>query len=55
MNHTFIDFNKISKALSSCAETLKNASDHEDMQIDGLLKAESDLRQALSFCLSTTK
>ncbi|MDQ0412056.1 MULTISPECIES: hypothetical protein [Mesobacillus] len=55
MNYSFIDFQRISKALSSSTEALRNEFQSDDIQLAELQKAESNLRQALSFCLSNSK
>ncbi|WP_210367802.1 hypothetical protein [Bacillus sp. REN3] len=55
MNDSFIDFHKISQALSSCSEALADSFRPDDVQLDHLREAEANLRQALSFSLSTTR
>lgn len=52
MNYSFIDFHRISKALSSSSEALRN--EHEAQSAD-LQEAENNFRQALSFGLSNPK
>lgn len=55
MNYSFIDFQKISKALTSCSEALRSEIQADEVQLAELRKAESDFRQALSFGLSNRK
>ncbi|WP_423407195.1 hypothetical protein AABM38_15255 [Heyndrickxia sp. MSNUG] len=52
MNYSFIDFHRISKALSSSSEALRN---EDEAQIADLQEAENNFRQALSFGLSNPK
>jgi hypothetical protein len=54
MNYSFIDFHRISKALSTSSEALRNELPDE-VQLADLQEAENNLRQALSFGLSTPK
>jgi hypothetical protein len=55
MNYSFIDFHRISKALSSSSEALRNEYQQEDAQFADLQEAENNFRQALSFGLSNYK
>ncbi|MGA9227443.1 MAG: hypothetical protein WB217_13950 [Mesobacillus sp.] len=55
MNYSFIDFHRISKALSSCSEALKNEFQQNEAQFADLQEAENNFRQALSFGLSNPR
>jgi hypothetical protein len=55
MRYSFIDFQRISKALSSSSEALRNEFEAEELQIAELQEAENEFRQALSFGLSNPK
>ncbi|WNF21463.1 hypothetical protein [Mesobacillus jeotgali] len=55
MNYSFIDFQRISKALTTSTEALRNEIQTDEMQLAELQEAENNLRQALSFGLSTPK
>ncbi|NKE04829.1 MULTISPECIES: hypothetical protein [Mesobacillus] len=55
MNYSFIDFQRISKALTTSSEALRNEMQTDEMQSAELQEAENNLRQALSFGLSTPK
>lgn len=55
MNYSFIDFQRISKALSSSSEALRNAYEDETIRPAELQEAENNFRQALSFGLSNPK
>lgn len=55
MNYSYIDFQRISKALSSSSEALRNELQQDEMQLAELREAEDNFRQALSFGLSNPK
>ncbi|WLR56596.1 hypothetical protein LC048_06770 [Mesobacillus subterraneus] len=55
MNYSFIDFQRISKALSSSTEALRNELHADEFQLADLKEAENNFRQALSFGLSNAK
>lgn len=55
MNYSFIDFQRISKALSSSTEALRNEFQADEVQLAELQEAENTFRQALSFGLSKPK
>jgi hypothetical protein len=55
MNYSFIDFQRISKALSSSTEALRNEFQADEVQLAELQEAENTFRQALSFGLSNPK
>lgn len=55
MNYSYIDFQRISKALSSSSEALRNEFQADEVQLAELQEAENNFRQALSFGLSTPK
>ncbi|CAM4056635.1 hypothetical protein [Mesobacillus thioparans] len=55
MNYSFVDFQRISKALSSSTEALRNEFPSDDVQLAELQEAENNFRRALSFGLSTSK
>jgi hypothetical protein len=55
MNYSFIDFQRISKALSSSTEALRNEFEADAVQLAEMQEAENNFRQALSFGLSNPK
>ena len=55
MYYSFIDFHRISKALSTSTEALRNEFQPDEVQLSDLQEAENNLRQALSFGLSNLK
>jgi hypothetical protein len=55
MNYSFIDFQRISKALSSSTEALRNEFQADEVLLAELQEAENTFRQALSFGLSNPK
>ncbi|MBT2686518.1 MULTISPECIES: hypothetical protein [Bacillaceae] len=55
MNYSFIDFQRISKALSTSTEALRNEFQADELQLAELQEAENNFRQALSFGLSNAK
>ncbi|MBT2641997.1 MULTISPECIES: hypothetical protein [unclassified Bacillus (in: firmicutes)] len=55
MNYTFIDFQRILKALSTSTEALRNEFQADELQLAELQEAENNFRQALSFGLSNLK
>ncbi|WP_176167376.1 hypothetical protein [Mesobacillus jeotgali] len=55
MNYSFIDFQRISKALTSSTEALRNEFQSDDVQMAEMQEAENNFRQALSFGLSNPK
>jgi hypothetical protein len=55
MNYSFIDFQRISKALSTSTEALRNEFQTDELQLAELQEAENNFRQALSFGLSNAK
>lgn len=55
MNYSFIDFHRISRALTSSTEALRNEMQADEMQLSDLQEAENNFRQALSFGLSNPK
>lgn len=55
MNYSFIDFQRISRALSSSTEALRNEMQTDELPLTELQEAENNFRQALSFGLSNPK
>jgi hypothetical protein len=55
MNFHFIDYNRISKALTSSAEALRDELGLGQAPLADLQDAKENLRQALSFGLSVYK
>ncbi|WP_170169145.1 hypothetical protein [Mesobacillus subterraneus] len=55
MNYSYIDFHRISKALTSSTEALRSELQADVDQLAELQEAESNFRQALSFGLSNPK
>jgi hypothetical protein len=55
MNYSFIDFQRISKALSTSTEAMRNEFQADELQLAELQEAEYNFRQALSFGLSNLK
>jgi hypothetical protein len=55
MNYSFIDFQRISKALTTSTEALRNEFQVDELQLAELQEAENNFRQALSFGLSNAK
>ena len=53
MNYSFIDYQRISKALTTSTEALRNEFQTDEIQL--LQEAENNLRQALSFGLSNPR
>ncbi|UII54583.1 hypothetical protein LS684_13000 [Cytobacillus spongiae] len=54
MKHTSIDFNRISQALASSFDVLKNEKDAHELVMEQLQKARDEFQQALSFSLTST-
>lgn len=55
MNYSFIDYQRISKAITTSTEALRNEFQTDEIQLSQLQEAENNLRQALSFGLSNPR
>ncbi|MBU8879045.1 hypothetical protein BGM26_08605 [Bacillus sp. FJAT-29790] len=53
MNHSIIDFNKISRALTDTIEAVKDDNNFSNTALEQLENAQNELQQALSFSLSS--